>query len=334
MSPFCRQYECGVAIIFSNLSTVRACRGAEFWRVSKKMTEHAVKGIFAAVLLPREADGRLDERALETNLEFLLEKGIGQFALNGATGEFSRVTLEESARVFEVTRRVVPAETKLLCGVGAGSFEGSLRLAEQAAKAGAVGLLAPPPYFFPYKQEDVEAFAGALAEASPVPVLLYNLPQFTSGYETATSLRLLSEHKNIIGVKDSSGSLETMRAMTQAGLGVTRIIGNDGALAQALSEGVCDGVVSGVACVLPEVIQALFANAPGDGKFEQAAALLKEFIAQIDVLPTPWGLKVVGEARTLAKARYALPVSAGRAAQMAEIARWFEGWYETFAASC
>ncbi|MDR3793476.1 MAG: dihydrodipicolinate synthase family protein [Terracidiphilus sp.] len=290
------------------------------------MAGTSIGGILAAVLMPRDATGKLDERALDANLQFLLEKGIRQFALNGATGEFCRVTGEELAQFMEAAGRTLPKNSAVLCGVGAASLLEAQRLAEIAGKGGATALLAPMPYFFPYKQEDLEAFAIALADSAPVPVLLYNLPQFTSGLEVETVLRLLRGHKNLIGIKDSSGSLDIMRAMTREGLAARRIIGNDGALAQALVEGVCDGVVSGVACVLPEAIEALYANRPGSEGFARAAELLKEFITQIDALPTPWGLKVIAEVRKLAVATYSLPVSAGRARQIEEIQSWFAGW--------
>jgi 4-hydroxy-tetrahydrodipicolinate synthase len=276
--------------------------------------------------MPRNASGALDERAFEANLDFLLEKGIRQFALNGATGEFCRVSPGELKQLLQVAVNRVPSDCTLLCGVGSGCLQDSLRLADVAAAGGATALLAPAPYFFPYQQCDVEAFAAELADKAPLPALLYNLPQFTSGFEAETVLRLLREHKNLIGIKDSSGSLEIVRAITKAGLPASRIIGSDGVLAQARAEGICDGVVSGVACVLPEAIKSLFNLKPGDSRFDEAAKLLREFIDHIDVLPTPWGLKVIAEARGLAKATFSLPVSNTRTRQIEKIVSWFEAW--------
>jgi len=290
------------------------------------MAHSLLSGIFAAVLMPRDGNGNLDEKALGANLEFLLGQGIRQFAVNGATGEFCRVTPQELRQLLQATMARLPREARVLCGVGAAGLQESLALAEVAAEQGADALLLPMPYFFPYKQCDLEAFASAFAQASPLPALLYNLPQFTSGLEVDTVLRLLRTEKNLIGVKDSSGSLDIVRAITREELPVSRIIGNDGALAQALTEGVCDGVVSGVACVLPEVIEALFAVPPTDEAFQSAATLLREFIAQIDVLPTPWGLKVIAEARNLAQATFSLPVADDRVAQIQAIQQWFKEW--------
>jgi 4-hydroxy-tetrahydrodipicolinate synthase len=99
-------------------------------------------------------------------------------------------------------------------------------------------------------------------------------------------------------------------------------------LAQALAENVCDGVVSGVACVLPEVIQALFANRNGDEGFQIAASQLSQFIAKIDALPVPWGLKAIAEARGIAPAAYLQGVSTQRARQVDRIQSWFEGWIQ------
>ena len=290
------------------------------------MARTSIGGVIAAVLVPRTDAGQVAEQALDQHLGFLVEKGIRQFAVNGATGEFCRVSCEEVALQLRAVRGKIASNAELLCGVGAGSLKDARELAQVASDGGATALLASMPHFFPYKQDDLEAFAGELADRAPLPVLLYNLPQFTSGLETETVLRLLREHENLVGVKDSSGSLEIMRAITREGLPVARIIGNDGALAEALRVGVCDGVVSGVSCVLPEVIQALFAFKAGEAEFECAADLLRTFIEQIDVLPTPWGLKVIAEARALAPAAFPLPLSARRKEQSAQVQGWFKGW--------
>jgi 4-hydroxy-tetrahydrodipicolinate synthase len=164
----------------------------------------------------------------------------------------------------------------------------------------------------------------------PAPILLYNLPQFTSGLETETIVRLLQRIENVVGIKDSSGTVTVLRTLTQTGIEASRIVGNDGVLAQALDESACDGVISGVACVLPEVIQALFASRPGSGDFRAAGRQLSEFIAQVDVLPTPWGLKVIAEARGIAPAVYHQPVSAQRVKQIKQIVSWFEEWMQKF----
>jgi 4-hydroxy-tetrahydrodipicolinate synthase len=294
--------------------------------MENEMTKKLIQGIYAAVLAPRNAQGDLDEAAMVRQLEFLIEHGIHNFAINGATGEYCISSLADLKQSLRIAKATLPDQAAFLCGVGAACLRDTLALGHAGMDAGAIGLLMPVPYFFPYAQDDVSAFIRTSASELPTPIMLYNLPQFTTGFETATATALISECENVIGIKDSSGSLDILRTLTREGIDSSRIIGNDGVLAQALTEGICDGVVSGVACVLPEVIHPLFANSPQSAAFQAAEAKLQEFIARIDILPTPWGLKAIAEARGIAAAAYQLPVSAQRAKQIHEVQLWFKEW--------
>jgi 4-hydroxy-tetrahydrodipicolinate synthase len=195
-----------------------------------------------------------------------------------------------------------------------------------AADAGAKAVLLPMPYFFPYEQADLRAFVTRVADALSIPVLLYNLPQFTSGLTPQTSLALIREHENIAGIKDSSGSLDTLRLLTAEGVDSCRIVGSDSALGPALEEGVSDGVVSGVACVLPELIQRVFeagVSSPDSAEFRAANDQLEAFIEKINLLPVPWGLKIVSEERQLGPATFAVPVAPERQQQMEQLRVWY-----------
>lgn len=107
------------------------------------------------------------------------------------------------------------------------------------------------------------------------------------------------------------------------------MVGNDRVLAEALREGLCDGVVSGVACVLPELISAVYAarSDPSSARFGRASQLLSEAVAQLNAFPTPWGLKWLAEARGLAPATFAQPVSDHRAAEGDAFVKWAEQWF-------
>ena len=290
-----------------------------------EVTQKRVQGIYAALLTPRLADGGLDLAGMRRLVEFLAEHDVRSFALNGATGEFCLTTPEELRTLFGVIREVLGNEANVLCGVGAAGLAGAIELAKIAQDEGSRALLAPAPYFFPYQQDDLEAFFQSLAVAVDVPVLLYNLPQFTSGLEVEMACRLIRDVPNIIGIKDSSGSLEILRALTRQAIPACRIIGNDSALVAALEEEILDGVVSGVACVAPELIQAVYAS-KDPKQFRLAAGLLDEFITQLDVFPTPWGLKWIAEARGVLQASFAQPVSSRRRTQSAEVIQWFQNW--------
>jgi len=290
------------------------------------MKDLSIRGAFAALLLSRDGDGSLVESALVNQLDFLLSRGIRNFAFNGATSEYCQTTPSELNRCLQIARAVLPSDASILCGVGTACLRDTLTLGGIAVEAGVLGLLVPAPHFFPYAQGDLVAFVEAVAAQVPLPQLLYNLPQFTTGFEPATTLDLMRRGGNVVGIKDSSGSLDTLRLLSRETTDAARIVGNDGVLAQGLEEGVCDGVVSGVACVLPEIVQALFAHPPASPSFATAAAQLHEFISRIDALPTPWGLKVIAEERGIARAVFPLPLSSERERQIDSIRTWFRDW--------
>ncbi|QHN04333.1 dihydrodipicolinate synthase family protein [Granulicella sp. WH15] len=285
-------------------------------------------GTYAAVLTPRDADGSINEALFRSWLNFLISRGVDGFAINGATGEFCLVTEPEFDRLMQIVAETIQdhPSIRFVAGVGAAGSAAAIRLGNLAARAGATGLLLPMPYFFPYSQADVKSFSRTVAASVQAPILLYNLPQFTSPLAPATSLELIRDTDNIVGIKDSSGSLDTLRLLTSEGIPATRIVGNDGALAQALVERVTDGVISGVACALPELMTQLYRMGcidPLATSFEHLVASLKLFIAQLDPFPTPWGLKIIAEARNLAPATFPFPLAPERVLQTAQFTAWF-----------
>lgn len=294
------------------------------------MNDKQIHGVYAAALTPRESTGEVNLEELGRVLQFLLDKGISAFAINGATGEYCLTRPEQLQIILSETRRVTGDTAKILCGVGAAGVTETIALAKVAEKNRVNGLLLPMPYFFPYEQDDLEAFCRAVASAVDLPILLYNLPQFTSGLQPDTVCRLISEVPNIVGIKDSSGSLNILRELTSKGIDACRIVGNDSALAPALQEKVCDGVVSGCACVVPELIQDLYSAGrnTGSAEFHSAVRLLQDFLNQLGPLPTPWGLKWAAEARNIVKAKFSQPLSSRRKAQGEQLMDWFKNWYQ------
>ena len=293
------------------------------------MTSKKISGVYAAVLTPRRSsDNSIDVPALTRLILFLISKGISSFAINGATGEFSLATVSEVHILLTTVQEASEGKAQILCGVGAPGTALAIELAGIAESKRVMGLLLPMPSFFPYQQEDLDIYCRKVAESTSLPVLLYNLPQFTSGLDKETVYRLISEVSNIVGIKDSSGSLEILRYLTDQGIGSNRIVGSDSALTDALIEGVCDGVISGVACAVPEIIQRLYANRQhtDSALFHRTSQLLTEFIRQIDFFPTPWGLKWIVEARGIIPATFSQPVTGRREEQARRMASWFLEW--------
>lgn len=284
------------------------------------------RGVYAALLSPRASDGELDVASFRRQVIELDRFGLRGYAINGATGEFTIASDADLDVLVRCTRQEAP-EADVLCGIGAGDLRLTVRRARIAQLAGAHAVLLPMPSFFPYRADDLAAYISAVTSSIELPILLYNLPQFTSGLHADTVLSLFEKHTNIVGIKDSSGSLDIMRAITAADLPHARLIGNDAALSAALAEGICDGVISGVACALPELMSSLFATAGRGDRFEGTSRLLKEFIEHLGPLPTPWGLKVTSAVRHFTHESYPFPLSTKREAETSELREWFTNWY-------
>lgn len=286
-----------------------------------------MRGLYAAVLTPRRPDDSVDEAAFARVLDFLLRRKVSAFAVNGATGEFCLTSPRDLKLMFSVIRAVAP-QAAVLCGIGAAGTAKTVELARIAADEGAQAVLLPMPYFFPYQQQDLEAFVSAVAGSVTLPILLYNLPEFTSGLNPETACRIIRDIANVIGIKESGQSLDTLRLLTEENPAACRMVGNDGLLIEALREDVCDGVVSGIACVVPELTRAILEAAHNHDteNLSRYSAALNALKKNLGRLPVPWGLKWLAEARGILHATFSQPVAEERLKQGRELIAWYRQW--------
>ncbi len=289
-------------------------------------------GVNVAAITPQRAGSPEADLAAALDLLDHLEKaGVGGIALAGTTGEFLHYSIEERTRLlsFAVKRVRIP----ILAGVTHSSLAGTLALASQAIEAGAAGLLFMPPYFFRYGPADLLEFFGQVAERldSAVPRFLYNIPFFTSPIPVDVSITLLSEGL-YAGIKDSSGDLaqfEQLRELRER-KPFTLLVGNDVIYTKARQRG-AHGVVSGVACAVPELMLGL-TRAIDQGqaaKTERLEARLQEFIVWLHEFPVPIGVKEAVAARGLTVGPHAIPLPPATEAKRREFRAWLEDWIPT-----
>jgi len=293
-------------------------------------------GVIAAVLLPRDEEGRPRWDDFERMVDFLCSHGVAGVCVNGATGEFPRATQEERRTAVAVARRVAGDRALVVAGEGSASTDSTIRLAADAEAVGADAHLVPPPFFFFYEQDDVAGFYCAVAAAVSRPVLIYRLPCFTSDVSGETVLDLIRSEASILGIKDSSGSLDVLARLAAEGPAQARLfVGNDNALVEACRRNLCHGVISGVACVLPELISAIWeAGQRRDvAVLDSLGHLLAEATARIDAWPAPVGLQVLAGIRGLCRCLPAVPLSPRRRGQAEQMRLWFEPWWERAAES-
>jgi len=290
---------------------------------------NVIGGVNVAAVTPRGSQGKeADLGAALELIDYLCGAGARGIALLGSTGEFLNLGFDERVRlVYLAAKR---SRVPIYAGVAHSSLDGAVELAREARDAGAAGVLLMPPYFFRYGQAEIHEFFLQFANqlAGTVPIVLYNVPFFTNELACGTALDLL-ETGMFAGIKDSSGSLEYFERLKEASVQqrFAVIIGNDAIFTRARLAG-ADGVVSGVACAVPELMLALD-RAIQCGQRElmvRLEARLQEFIAWLDRFPAPVGIRVATAARGLKVGPLAAPLAARSQRALEEFSEWFQSW--------
>jgi 4-hydroxy-2-oxoglutarate aldolase len=175
-------------------------------------TTASLAGLFPPLPTPFSADGALDLPALRTLLQALGDDPLSGYVLGGSNGEFPSLTSDERLAVVAAAREVVPRTRLLIAGSGAESTRETIALSREMAARGADAVLVVTPAYFKGRMTPaaLEAHFSQVADAAPVPVILYNVPVNTGVDMPAPVVIKLAQHTNIIGLKDSSGDLQKM----------------------------------------------------------------------------------------------------------------------------
>jgi len=215
----------------------------------------AIKGIFGPVITTFDRRGELDLDAFGDNLKAHLAAGLDGVVVAGSTGEAALLEEGERLRLVEMARAVIPTDRHLIVGTGAESTKATVRRCREAADRGAGACLVVAPHYYgnAMNLSALQAHYERVADESPVPVLLYNIPKYMHFRLEPELIARLSEHDNIVGMKDSSGDLETLAKYLLAqssSFGV--ITGHGGTWLKALEMGVIGGILA-VALFAPEL---------------------------------------------------------------------------------
>jgi 4-hydroxy-2-oxoglutarate aldolase len=205
-------------------------------------------GLFVPVTTPFDpVTGDAAPVSLRDNLRRWLDQPIDGFVLFGSTGEGALLDADEKIQLLEYARDVVPPVRGLVAGAGADSTRAAVRLAKRFADAGADAVLVhAPTYYGPVLSAGaVRDHFTALADASPVPVLLYYMPKYVHVDLDPGLVGELTRHPNVAGLKDSSGDLKRFADYTEAcDEGVRLFVGNGTLLYSALELGAVGGILA------------------------------------------------------------------------------------------
>ena len=247
------------------------------------MKKTLFEGVATALVTPMKEDGGVDYEALDRLVEWQIQEGVNALVACGTTGEASTLTDEEHR---EVIARVVKKANKrvpVIAGTGSNDLEYALSLTKYACEAGADAVLTVTPYYNKATQAGLIKMFTKLADESTVPVILYNVPSRTGVNIAPTTYKALSEHKNIIAIKEANGDIsKIVETMSYVSDKLDLYSGNDDQIVPLMSLG-GKGVISVVSNILPAKT-AEMCKLCLNGDYKSAAKIQYELHALIDSL--------------------------------------------------
>jgi len=236
------------------------------------MTLLALRGAITALVTPFTPDGRIDEPALRAFVAWQLAQGIDGVVPVGSTGEAATLSLEERVRVVAITVDVVAGRVPVIAGAGTNDTAVAIENSRALAAAGATHLLHVSPAYSKPPQRGLLAHFRAVADASPLPVVLYNVPGRTASNMEAETQLALAEHPNIVATKEASGDLvQIAEIIRRRPAGFAVLSGDDSLALDVIALG-GEGVISVVSNAAPAAMHALAAAAAA-GNLAEAGAM-------------------------------------------------------------
>ncbi len=264
-----------------------------------------LRGAITALVTPFTAAGGLDEPALGALVDWQLAEGIDGLVPVGSTGEAVTLTPEERDRVVRITVERTAGRAPVIAGAGSNDTAAAIAASRAMAAAGATHLLHVSPMYNKPPQRGILAHFRAVADASPVPIVVYNVPGRTGSNVLPETTLALAEHPNICAVKEASGNLAQIDAITRARpAGFAVLSGDDGLTLGVMAAG-GDGVISVISNAVPRACAAL-AAAVARGDLAAARALHHRLAPLVDAafvesnpIPIKAALALMGRVRNV-----------------------------------
>jgi 4-hydroxy-2-oxoglutarate aldolase len=267
-----------------------------------------LKGIYPPITTPFHEDGALDLEGLRFNLAHLSAQPLRGIVAGGSNGEFSSLTIEERLTVVAASRKAWPADRLLIAGSGLETTAATVDLTQRMAGLGADAVLVVTPGYFRNKMsaQALIRHYTTVADASPVPVILYSVPANTGVDLQSEAAAELSLHPNVIGMKDSGGDITKMgRMVYECSSDFQLLAGSGGFFLAALAVGAVGGVMA-LANIAAEQLQAV-QDAFERGDLSAARAAQLPLIALNSAVTARFGVAGLKAALDLIGLRGGLP---------------------------
>ena len=250
-----------------------------------------LRGVFPPVTTPFGADGEIDLARLRENIKRYNQTRISGYAMNGSTSESVLLSWDEVERLWAAAREAAAPEKVMIAGTGAEATAETIRHTKRAAALGyQAALVRTPSYYKPAMTFEAEtAHFFRVADASPIPVLIYSVPVFTGYTVEAPLAAKLATHPNIIGIKDSSGNVQRMKDIVKAApKGFCALSGSGVTMAESIEAGAVGGILA-ISCIAPDACADLYEAARRGDKAE-IESLRKQSINPAGALVAKFGI--------------------------------------------
>ena len=238
-----------------------------------------IKGVYPPIVTPFDELGRLHADALASNIEKWDDTGLSGYVVAGSNGEGPLLTFDEVTRAIHIARRAARRDKLIIAGTGRQSTAATIDATRAAAEAGADAALVVTPFFYGAQMtgDALLRHFEALADASPIPILIYNVPKFTHLNITPGTVARLSAHQEIVGIKDSAGDIgQIIDLIRLCPPGFDILMGNGPAYLSGLQAGASGGILA-LANVAPRECVAIW-NLVRAGRAEEALSIQRRLM--------------------------------------------------------
>ncbi len=236
-------------------------------------------GVYAAMATPLTRDGEVDPQGITNVVNYLFENGVTGLSILGSTGEGPALTIAQRQHALAATLEATDGRGAVFTGAASSVVSEVIASLRTVAGTGAKGALVPPPYYYRLDTAGIIGYYERIAEASPVPIIIYNIPSMTKLQIPPEAVARLIAHPNIMGLKDSGGDFGYFSALAEiaaGSTGFTLYTGSDGMLAASLFVG-GHGLIGGAVNVVPDVLAAIY-RAYQQGEYAESVALCQTVV--------------------------------------------------------
>ena len=266
-------------------------------------------GVGVALITPFDQNHEIDYDSLRRLLDTTSEGGVNYLVVQGTTGETSTTTAQEKVDLLKFAKENNPKNLPIVYGLGGNNTKVVIETIKNTDLSGVSAILSVCPYYNKPSQAGLIAHFTAIADASPVPVLLYNVPGRTVTQIQIPTVLELAKHPNIIGIKDASSIENAIELTKRCPKDFLLLSGDDNLVTTSISMGF-SGVISVIANAFPkEFVEMTWAALKGD--FDKAASIQQKFVdfdTLLYVESNPVGIKKCCEIKGICSSEVRLPL--------------------------